>query len=82
MYGLSFWRSYLAIVLVEFLHREPARTVGDSFTAFVSGEVIQVLRMPNVFPKFLKKSPWYRGSRPSAPGTRYNRGGPIYSLSS
>ena len=32
--------------------------------------------------KFLEKSPMYRGSQPFAPGTRWNHGGPIYSLRS
>ena len=30
---------------VDLLHQEPARTVGDPFTAYVPGEVTQVSRM-------------------------------------
>ena len=67
---------------VDLLHQEPARTVGDPFAAYVPGEVTQVSRMTNVHPKFLEKSPRYRGSRPFAPRTRENRGRPIYGLSS
>ena len=39
MYTLSSKRSRQGSVAVEQLHQEPARTVGDPFTAFVSGEV-------------------------------------------
>ena len=70
MYTLSSWRSYLGSVVVDLLHQEPAKTLGDPFTAYFSGEVTQVSRMTNVQPKFLEKSRAYRGSRPSAPGTR------------
>ena len=51
--------------------------MGDPFTAYVPGEVIQVLKMTNVHPVFLGRSHGYRGSRPSAPGTRLNRGSPF-----
>ena len=44
-------------VEVDLLHQEPARTVGDPFTAYVPGEVTQVSRMTDVHPKFLDKSP-------------------------
>ena len=54
MYTLSFWRSHLGIVAVDFLHQEPARTVRDPFTAYVPAEVTQVSRMTNVHPKFLE----------------------------
>ena len=70
MYTISSWRSHLAIVAVDLLHQKPARTVKDIFTAYVSGEVTRVSRMTNVHPKFLEKSPEYRGSRLSAPKTR------------
>ena len=56
MYTLRSWRSNLGIVAVDFLHQEPARTVGDPFTANVTEEVTQVLRMTNVHLKFLEKS--------------------------
>ena len=39
---------------VDFLHQEPARTVGDQFTAYVPGEVTQVSRMTDLHPKFLR----------------------------
>ena len=58
MYTLSSWRSHLGIVAVNILHQEPARTVGDPFTAYVLGEVTQVSRMTDVLPKILEKSPW------------------------
>ena len=92
MYTLRSWRSPLCNVAVDFLHQEPAITVGDPFAAYipqaviqvlkayVPGEVIQVSRITNVNSKMLEKFPRYRGSRPFAPGTRLNRGGPIYSL--
>ena len=64
---------------VDLLHQEPARTMGNPFSAYVPGEVTQVSRMTDLHPKFLDKLPGYRGSRLSAPGTRLNRGGPIYS---
>ena len=57
MYTLISWRSHLGSVEVDILHQEPARTVGDPFTAYVPGEVAQVLRMTNVHAKFLEKSP-------------------------
>ena len=54
---------------------------------FVLGDVTWVIgmqksRMTKVHAKFLEKSPGYRGSRPIAPETRQNRGGPVYSLCS
>ena len=58
------------LLAVDLSHQEPSRTVGEPFTAYVSGEVTQVSRMLIVHFKFLEKSPGYRGSRPSAPGTR------------
>ena len=70
MYTPSSWKSHLVIVAVDLLHQEPARTVGDPFNAYVLGEVTQVSRMANIHPKVLEKSPGYRGSRPSAAGTR------------
>ena len=42
MFILSSWRSHLGSVGVDLLHQEPARTVGDPFTAYVCGEVTQV----------------------------------------
>ena len=57
MYTTSCWRKYLGIVVLDLLHQEPARTVGDPFKAYVPGEVTQVSRMSNVHPKFLEKSP-------------------------
>ena len=44
----------MAVVL---LHQELARTVGDPFTAYVSGEVTQVSKMTNVHSKSLKNLP-------------------------
>ena len=76
------WGSLLVIVTVDLLHQKPARSVGDPFTAYVSGEVTQVSKMTNAYPYFQEKSPRYRGSRPFAAGTSYNRGGHLYSLSS
>ena len=38
------------IVVIDFLHQEPARTVGDPFTAYDSLEVTQVSRMTDVHP--------------------------------
>ena len=86
MYTLNSWRSHLGIAAVELLHREPIRTVGNPSTAYVPGEVTHVLRMTMytlsslrshrgiendyLHPKFLQKSPGYRGCQPSAPGTR------------
>ena len=66
MYTLSSWRSHLGIVAVDLLHHEPARTVGDPLTAYISGKVTHVSRLTNVHPKFLEKSPGYRSFRPSA----------------
>ena len=57
MYTLTFWKSQLGIVVVNLLHQESTRTVGDPFTAKHPGEVSQVSRMTNVHPKTLKKSP-------------------------
>ena len=57
MYTLSFWKSHLSSVGVDLVHQEPARTVGDQFTAYVFGKVTQVSRMTDVHPKFLEKSP-------------------------
>ena len=57
MYILRYWRSHLGGVGVDLLHQEPARTVGDPFTAYVNGEVTQVSWMTDVHPNFLKKSP-------------------------
>ena len=57
MYTLSSWKSHLGIVAVDILHQESARTVGDTFVAYVNGEVTQVSRMTDVHPKFLEKSP-------------------------
>ena len=48
MYTLSSWKSYLGSVGVDLLHQKSARTVGDLFTAYVPGEVIQVSRMTDV----------------------------------
>ena len=79
IYMLSFWRSHLSIVAVDLLPQEPARTVGDPFTAYVPGEVTEVSRMTDVHPKFLEESFWYSSSRPSSPGTRLNRGVPFAS---
>ena len=70
MYTLSSWRCHLGIVGVELLPQEPARIVEDPFTAYVPGENTKVSRMTNVHPKYLEKSPRYRGSRPFAAGTR------------
>ena len=81
MYTLSSWISHLGSAVVEFLHQEPARTVGDPFTAYVPGEVTQVSRMTIVHPMILEKSPAYRGSQISAPGTGYNHGKSNYSVS-
>ena len=69
MYTLSFWKTRLFIVALALSHQKPARTVGEPFTAYVTGEVTQVSRMKIVLPKFLETSFGYRGSRPSAPGT-------------
>ena len=52
MYNLRSWRSHLDSMGIHLLHEEPARTMGDSFTAFVPGEIIQVLRMTAVHPTF------------------------------
>ena len=70
IYSLCFWRSHLGSVEFDFLHQEPARTVGDPFTAYVSGLVTHVPRLTTVHPEFLEKSPGYRSSRLFAPGTR------------
>ena len=53
---LRSWKCYLSSVEFDILHQEPARTVGDPFTANVTEEVTQVLRMTNVHLKFLEKS--------------------------
>ena len=55
MYTLSFMRSYLDRVGVDLLHQEPARTVGEPFTAYVTVEVTRLSRMTNVNPEFLEK---------------------------
>ena len=70
MYTLRSWGSRLVSVVVDLLHLEPARTVEDPFRAYVSGEVTQVSRITDEHPKFLEKSPVYRGRRLSAPKTR------------
>ena len=70
MYILSPWRSHLGTVIIDLLYQEPARSVGDPFAVYVPGEVTQVSEITNVHPKFLQKSPGYRGNRPSSPGTR------------
>ena len=70
MYTLCSWRSHLGIVAVDLLHQEPARTVGDPYTAYILREVTHLSRMTNVDPKFLEESPGYRGSRLSVPETR------------
>ena len=70
MYTLKSWKSRLCIVVVDLLHLEPAKTVEDPFKAYVPKKVTLVSRMTNVHPKFLEKSPEYRGSRPSAPEIR------------
>ena len=57
MYTLSFWRSYLGSVGVDLLHQDPARTLGESFRAYVPVEVTQVSRMTYVRPEFLEKLP-------------------------
>ena len=64
---------------VDFLHQEPDRTVGNPFTAYVPREITQLSRMTDVYPKFFQKLPGYHDNRFSAPGTRLNHGGPIYS---
>ena len=56
MYTTSCWRSYLGIVVLDLLHQEPARTVGDPVTAYVPEEVTQASKMTGVYPKFLEKS--------------------------
>ena len=63
MYTLRSWRSHLGSVRVDFLHQEPARTVGDPFTAYVPKAVTQKSRMTNVHLKFQEKSPGYRSSQ-------------------
>ena len=68
-------------MVVKLMHQEPARTMGDPFTAYVPGEVTQVLRMTFVHPMILEKSPANRGSQLSAPGTSYNDGKSNYSVS-
>ena len=70
MYTLCSWRSHLGSAGLDFLHQVPARTVGDLFTAYVTGEVTQVSRINDVHPKFLEKSPRLRGIRLFALGTR------------
>ena len=82
MHTLCSWRSYLGIVAVDLLHQEPARTVGDPFAAYVPGEVTQVSRMSNVHPKFLEKSPRYRGNRPLHQKPARTVGDSFYGLSS
>ena len=57
MYTPSSCRIHVGTVVVDLLHQEPARTVGDSFTATVPGGVTQVSSMNNVHPKILEKSP-------------------------
>ena len=79
MYPRNSWRRHVGRVGVEFLNQETDTSVGDPITAYVPGEVTHVSWMTDVHPKFLEKSPVYRGSRLSAPGTRYNRGGHTYS---
>ena len=56
MYTLSSWRSHLGSVGDALWHQEPARTVGDPFTAYVHGEVTQVSRMTDLHPNILEKS--------------------------
>ena len=56
MYALIFWRSHLGSVGDDLLHQLPARTVGEPFAAYVSGEYTQVSRMTDVHPKILEKS--------------------------
>ena len=56
MYTLSSRRSHLGTVGVDLFPKEPARTVGDPFTAYVE-KVAQVSRMTDVHPKFLDKTP-------------------------
>ena len=51
--------------------------MSDTITAYVNGEVTKVSKMIDVHSKFPEKSPGYRGSRLSAPGTRSNRGDPF-----
>ena len=58
------------LLAVDFSHQEPARTMENPFTAYVSEEVTQVSRMTIVHSKFLEKLSGYRGSRFSAPGIR------------
>ena len=55
MYTLSSWRSHLGSVGVDFLYKEPAKTVADPFTAYYPGEVTEDSRMANVQPKFHEK---------------------------
>ena len=57
MYTLTSWGSHLGIEAVDLLHQKPARTVKDTITAYVPGEVSQVSRMTNVHPMYLEKSP-------------------------
>ena len=57
MYTLSSWRSHLGSVRVDLFHQEQDKTVGDPFTAYVSGDVTQVSRMTNKTPKSLEKLP-------------------------
>ena len=56
MYTLSFWRSHLGSVRVDFLIQKPVRTVKDPFKAYIPEEVTQVSRMTDVH-KFQEKSP-------------------------
>ena len=57
MYTLSSWRSHLGSVGVDLFHQEQAKTVGDPFTAYISGKVTQVSRMTNVNTKSLEELP-------------------------
>ena len=52
MYTLSSRRSHIVIVAVNFLHQEPAITMGNPITALDSGELTQVSRLTNVHLSF------------------------------
>ena len=55
MYTLNSWRNHLVIVAIDLLYEEPARTVGEPFTANVTEKVTQVSMITNVHPKILEK---------------------------
>ena len=80
MYTLRFYRSNLGSAAAGLLHQEPARTVGELFTAYVPGKVTQVSRLTIVHPMILEKLPAYHGSQLSAPATGYNHGKSNYNV--